>query len=67
MERFQGGLVSKADRLLYHSTLGLREVKERKKKKKRGSPTACGPRATRSRRHPAVPVGGGARLYIYIC
>ena len=26
--RFQGGLVFKADRLLYHSTLGLRVIKK---------------------------------------
>jgi len=31
--RFQGGLVFKAHRLLYHSTLGLRVIKQKKKKK----------------------------------
>ena len=29
MQRFQGGLVFKTHKLLYHSTLGLREIKER--------------------------------------
>jgi len=32
--RLQGGLVFKAHRLFYHSTLGLRVIKKRKKKKK---------------------------------
>ena len=31
MNRFRGGLVSKAHRLLYHSTLGLRVIKKKKK------------------------------------
>ena len=30
VERFRGGLVSKAHRLLYHSTLGLRVMKKKK-------------------------------------
>ena len=30
-ERFQGGLVFKAHRLLYHSTVGLREIKRRER------------------------------------
>ena len=29
MERFRGGLVLKAHRLLYHSTLGLRVIKKK--------------------------------------
>jgi len=32
--RFRGGLGFKAHRLLYHSTLGLRVIKKKKKKKK---------------------------------
>jgi len=32
MQRFRGGLVFKAHRLLYHSTLGLRVIKKKKKK-----------------------------------
>ena len=32
VERFRGGLVSKAQRLLYHSTLGLRVMKKNKTK-----------------------------------
>ena len=32
MEQFRGGLVFKAHRLLYHSTLGLRVIKKKKKK-----------------------------------
>ena len=32
MQRFQGGLVFKAHRLLYHSTLGSRVVKKKKEK-----------------------------------
>ena len=31
MQRFRGGLVFKARRLLYHSTLGLRVIKQIKK------------------------------------
>jgi len=31
VKRFRGGLVLKAHRLLYHSTLGLRAVKKKKK------------------------------------
>jgi len=31
MQRFRGGLVFKAHRLLYHSTLGLRVIKKKKK------------------------------------
>jgi len=37
VQRFRGGLVFKANRLLYHSTLGVRVIK---KKKKRGGPPA---------------------------
>jgi len=33
VKRFRGGLVFKAHRLLYHSTLGLRVIKKKKKKK----------------------------------
>ena len=45
MERFQGRLVFKAHGLVFHSTLGLREIKKKKKKKrvikkKRGAPVA---------------------------
>jgi len=31
VQRFRGGLVFKAYRLLYHSTLGLRVIKKKKK------------------------------------
>jgi len=31
VKRFQGGLVFKAHRWLYHSTLGSREIKKKKK------------------------------------
>ena len=31
VQRFRGGLVFKAHRLLYHSTLGLRVIKKKKK------------------------------------
>ena len=37
MERFTGGLVSKALRLLYHSTLGSRVIRKQKKKRHRGT------------------------------
>jgi len=33
VKRFRGGLVFKAHRLAYHSTLGWRVIKEKKKKK----------------------------------
>ena len=36
-KRFRGGLVCKACRLVYHSTLGSSVVKKMKKKKKRHS------------------------------
>ena len=36
MERFRGGLVFKVHRLLYHSTLGLRVIKQKKKVEGRG-------------------------------
>ena len=32
MQRFRGGLVFKAHRLLYHTTLGLRVIKKKEKK-----------------------------------
>ena len=32
VQRFRGGLVLKARRLLYHSTLGLRVIKKKKEK-----------------------------------
>jgi len=33
VQRFRGGLVFKADRLVCHSTLGLRVIKKKKKKR----------------------------------
>ena len=45
VKRFRGGLVFKAHRLLYHSTLGLRVTKKKKKKMDRSGRTnraACG-------------------------
>ena len=33
VQRFRGGLVFKAHRLLYHSTLGLRVIKMKKKER----------------------------------
>jgi len=33
VKRFRGGLVFKAHRLVYHSTLGWRVIKQKKKKK----------------------------------
>ena len=45
MQRFRGGLVFKAHRLLYHSTLGLRVIK-----KKKSPPSPC------SGRTPCPPV-----------
>jgi len=32
VQRFRGGLVFKAHRLLYHSTLGLRVMKKRRRR-----------------------------------
>ena len=43
MKRFRGGLVFKAHRLLYHSILGLRVIK---KKKKKMHAEACCPRGS---------------------
>ena len=48
MERFRGGLVSKAHRLLYHSTLGSRVINKKKRwvwetwRKRRLSPDSQG-------------------------
>jgi len=42
VKRFRGGLVLKAHRLLYHSTLGLRVIK---KKKSRVEGVGCGVRS----------------------
>ena len=39
VQRFRGGLVFKAHRLLYQSTLGLRVTKKKKKKKKKKETT----------------------------
>jgi len=36
VKRFRGGLVFKAHRLVYHSTLGWRVIKKKKYRKKRG-------------------------------
>jgi len=36
VKRFRGGLVFKAHRLVYHSTLGLRVMKKKKKKDRGG-------------------------------
>jgi len=41
VQRFRGGLVVKAHRLVYHSTLGVRVIKKKKKT----------PPATRGARH----------------
>ena len=37
VKRFRGGLVFKAHRLLYHSTLGLRVIKQKKKQERKGN------------------------------
>jgi len=34
VQRFRGGLVFEAHRLVYHSTLGLRVIKQKKKKRR---------------------------------
>ena len=45
VKRFRGGLVFKAHRLLYHSTVGLRVIKKEKKYRgERGRGAGCGPR-----------------------
>jgi len=41
VQRFRGGLVFKAHRLLYHSTLGLRVTKKKKKRSTRTIPGAA--------------------------
>jgi len=41
VQRFRGGLVCKAHRLLYHSTLGLRVIKKKKRPAKGGA--SCRP------------------------
>jgi len=40
VKRLRGGLVFKAHRLVYHSTLGLRVIKKKKKFRRRGSVAA---------------------------
>jgi len=43
VQRFRGGLVFKAHRLVYHSTLGLRVIKKKKKTRETGRDLAfCG-------------------------
>ena len=42
MELFQGGLVDKAHRLLYHSTLGLRVIKKTKQQAQSAAGAARG-------------------------
>ena len=49
MQRFRGGLVSKAHRLLYHSTLGLRVIKKMKKKSECRTAQGRGKRARSAR------------------
>jgi len=42
VKRFRGGLVFKAHRLVYHSTLGLRVIKKKKKSREREFPAFKG-------------------------
>ena len=39
MQQFRGWLAFKAQRLVYHSTLGLRVIKEEKKSRKKSLPS----------------------------
>jgi len=52
VKRFRGGLVSKAHRLLYHSTLGSRGIKKKRRRRRRAQ---SGPRARMSSMSPVVP------------
>ena len=52
MKRFRGGLVFKAHRLVYHSTLGLRVIK----KKEEGKEAHAKDRAVRNIRLPCAAV-----------
>ena len=64
MKRFRGGLAFQAHRRLYHSTLGLRVIKKRMKKKKSGFDGGTGPplRALRS----AVQLKNGSEIPAHI-
>jgi len=42
VQRFRGGLVFKAHRLLYHSTLGLRVIKKKRRRALRVAASALG-------------------------
>ena len=60
IQRFRSGLVFKARRLLYHSTLGLRVIK----KKKKNVPMACTPCGWNPNRYLTIRVWGlGIRRY----
>jgi len=67
VKRFRGGLVFKAHRWLYHSTLGSGVIKKEKKSEPRGrkgadddrlaSSTLQGYLAHKKRRHPRISIG----------
>ena len=40
VKRFRGGLGFKAHRLFYHSTLGSRVIKKKKRREKEGAPSS---------------------------
>jgi len=48
VQQFRGGLVFKAHRLVYHSTLGLRVTKKKKKKEGTLPATRCATHALRT-------------------
>ena len=61
VKRFRGGLVFKAHRLVYHSTLGLRVIKKKKTSSRGvvdafGSALAAAPRRSRTFDHPLFSV-----------
>jgi len=57
---FRGGLVVKARRLLYHSTLGLRDIKKNKKT------TTPSSRLTASRYHSRAEMCSGSETVAYL-
>jgi len=56
-QRFRGGLVFKAHRLLYHSTLGLRVIKKKKMRRAVGAQLYRGTLLTRN----STPLGPYSR------
>ena len=68
VQRFRGGLVFKAHRLVYHSTLGLRVITKKKRRTSWSSPSARASTPCRSRaRYRPPPWPFAYFLFIFAC